>query len=112
MKFSRLVSTSVITLLLTSMIACNGLSTSSPASSSEQRAVLVTGGNGGGTTIYLPSQDGKNATMLSSGAGKQCPECEAAAFKYFNTGELDPKCSTCGGTRTAFKLPSPNSGHN
>ena len=76
------------------------------------KAVMVGGGNGGGTTIYLPSDDGKDVVTLSDGKGPTCQDCRVAAMKYFQTGQLEAKCPTCGGTRTVFALPSSGQGHN
>jgi hypothetical protein len=103
----------VVTMLLLMLAACESIkSGSAQQDSGPQRAVFVSGGNGGGTTIYLPSTDGKSVVMLSDGNGHMCPDCEAAAKKYFDTGLLEPKCPTCGATRTAFTLPSSSIGHN
>jgi ABC-type Fe3+-hydroxamate transport system substrate-binding protein len=83
------------------------------ASATPQKAILVTGN--GGTEIFLPSTGPEKVVMLStSGNAKVCPQCEADAIKYFETGELVEKCSMCGATRTAYTytLPPTNVGHN
>ena len=79
-----------------------------------QRAVLITAGNGS-TSVILPSSDPSNPVVLSTSgeAKEECPECKAAAIKYFQTGVLEPKCSRTGATRTAItSFPPPYNGHN
>ena len=83
-------------------IGCQSSTTPAPqATASPGRAVIVSGGNGGSTTVFLPSNDPANPVMLSTSGEPVCPECRAAAIKYFTTGVLDPKCSHTGATRTA-----------
>ena len=85
----------------------------SEAMPSPQRAIVVTGGNAGATTVFLPSSDPANPIMMStSGDMAECPECKAAAIKYFETGVLDPKCSRTGATRCVLVPPTPYIGHN
>jgi hypothetical protein len=108
-KYASIVLLAAITFFLA---ACGGLqSGTTPTVSNGSRAVVVSGGNGGMTTIYLPSEDGRDVVMLSNGKSPACKDCQAAAKKYFLTGELEEKCPTCGGTRTVFSVPS-NTGHN
>ena len=93
---------------------CQSASTPSAGATATppQRAIVVSG-NAGSTTVYLPSNDPDKPLMLStSGSGEACPECTAAAIKYFQTGVLDPKCSRTGATRTVTNLITPNYGHN
>ena len=91
-----------------------GCSTPPPAQSaamaSPDRAVVISG-NGGSTTVFIPTSDPDKPMMLSSTGAEMCPECKAAAVKYFQTGVLDPKCSKCGGIRTATSLVTPTVGH-
>jgi hypothetical protein len=75
-----------------------------------QRAVLISG-NGGSTTIYLPTEDPEKPMMLCTAGAETCPECKAAAIKYFETGVLEPKCTKCGATRTLLVPSTPNVGH-
>jgi hypothetical protein len=65
-----------------------------------QRVVVASGGNGGGTAVFIPSSDPQNPAVYCSDGVTACPECKAAAVKYFTTGVLDPKCSRTGATRT------------
>ena len=79
-------------------------SSTTPSASSApppQHAVILSGGNSGSTVVFIPSSDPQNPTMLSTSGGDVCPDCKAAAIKYFQTGVLDPKCARCGATRTA-----------
>lgn len=66
------------------------------ASSSPAKAVLSTG-QGGTTVVYL-STAGGGVERLASADVPNCPQCEADAKKYFETGVLVPKCSVCGAT--------------
>jgi hypothetical protein len=77
-----------------------------------RKAVVITGGNGGGTTIYLPSDDGKDVVLLSDGKSAACPDCKNDAIKYFQAGKLEPKCSSCGATRSVLTQPQSSPGHN
>jgi hypothetical protein len=84
----------------------------SPAVTSPQRAIFVSGGNGGSTVVFLPSNDAANPVMLCESGATVCPECKAAAIKYFTAGVLDPKCSRTGATRAVLTGAPPNYGHN
>jgi hypothetical protein len=104
---------SLLALLAIGGLGCQSSTNPAPqAMSSAQRAVIVTGGNGGSTTVFLPSGDPANPVMLSASGGAVCPECKAAAIKYFQTGVLDPKCARTGATRTAAMGIPPIYGHN
>jgi hypothetical protein len=83
----------------------SGTSASAPMAES-QRAVVVSGGNGGGTAVFLPSSDPNNPTVLCDVNTPVCPECKAAAIKYFQTGVLEPKCSRTGAIRKAVLIPT------
>lgn len=86
---------------LFAVVGCQSSMSSTPRSMvMPQRAVVVAGGNGGSTTMFLPSSDPKNPVALCSEGTEVCPECKAAAIKYFTTGVLEPKCSRTGAIRT------------
>jgi hypothetical protein len=72
-----------------------------------QSAVVVNAPNGGSTTVFLKSPDGGDPIMLSTSGTDVCPECKAAAIKYFQTGVLDPKCSRTGATRSIVNYMAP-----
>lgn len=113
MSAKRFSSISVATLALLFVAGCQNSTSPAPqAMATPQRAVVVSGGNGGNTTVvFLPSSDPANPVMLSTAGVEECPECKAAAIKYFQTGVLDPKCSRTGAIRTAALLTTPNVGH-
>ncbi len=110
----RNLSMSMAALMLLLMVGCQSAMSPSPTADSmavPQKAVVVVTGNGGAVTVFVPSADTANPVMLSTSGGEACPDCKAAAAKYFQTGVLDPKCAKCGGTRTATVLVTPNVGH-
>jgi hypothetical protein len=72
-----------------------------------QRALVVTSGNAGNVTVFLPTSDPENPIMLCSESTEVCPDCKAAAIKYFQTGVLDPKCARTGATRSPAFGPTP-----
>lgn len=76
-----------------------------PAPSASMRALVVSGGNAGNIAVFVPSSDPANPMMFSTTGAKECPECKAAALKYFQTGVLDPVCSKTGATRTPLYGP-------
>jgi len=83
-------------------------SAKAPATSMDMpsRAVVVSAGQGQLTTVFLPPAAGSTEPIvMSSSGGEVCPECKAAAAKYFATGVLDPKCSMTGATRMAVTAP-------
>lgn len=99
--------------VMLNVLACQSMQSGETAAiPSGQKAVLITGGNGGGTVIFLPSGDSNQVMMLSDGKTPMCADCKAAAIKYFQTGELEAKCPTCGAMRQAFTLPPTGIGHN
>jgi hypothetical protein len=110
----RIVISSLVALILVAGLGCAGSTEpASHAATSSQHAVIVTGGQAGNsTTVFLPSADPANPAMLSTSGDVVCPECKAAAIKYFQTGILDPKCSRTGATRTIATGVPPNYGHN
>ena len=94
-------------------IGCqNSTAPASHAMASPDRAVVVSGGNGGSTTVFLMSDDPSNPVVLCTSGDPVCPECKAAAIKYFKTGILDAKCSRTGATRSVATGVPPNYGHN
>jgi len=109
----RICLSALVALIVLSGLGCQSSNTPpSQATASPQRAIILTGGNGGGTVVYLPSSDVANPIMLSTSGEAECPECKAAAVKYFTTGVLEPKCARCGATRTVVTGTPPNLGHN
>ena len=75
------------------------------ASAPATKALVATTGNGT-TTVFIPVAGTHYVSALSSSPAPACPDCEAAAVKYFETGELVAVCPTCHATRT------PLAGHN
>lgn len=95
--------------ILTGVIAAGCHNSTSPvpeATATPTRAIVITG-NGGSTTVFVPSSDPANPVVYCSTGTEVCPECKAAAVKYFQTGVLDPKCSRTGATRTAVTYTGP-----
>ena len=86
---------------LTVATGCSGMGGSAPAASmGPTKAIVATTGQGS-TVVYVPTSDGSGVQMLSSTGGvEKCPDCEAAALKYFQTGQLERKCPRCGAIRT------------
>ena len=88
------------------LIVLAGCESSTPSASSSsstmppaERAIAIST-NTGTTTIFVPTADPEKPVMLCAAGAEVCPECKAAAIKYFQTGVLDPKCSRTGATRT------------
>jgi len=95
----------IVSILLVLSLGVGCKSGGEPSSSgttmtSPQKAIVISGGNGGGTRIFFPSQDGKSMETLSTEGTAECAQCRADAEHYFLTGEMAPKCSMCGATRT------------
>jgi hypothetical protein len=91
-----------VTVALLGQVGCqNSNPTGRQTAASPERAVVVTGGNGGSVTVFVPSADSENPMTLSTEGSTPCPECKAAAVKFFQTGILEPKCSRTGAVRTA-----------
>ena len=94
-------------------IGCqNSTSATSQTMAPPQSAVVVNYPNGGGTTVFLRSANSSEPLMLCTSGNTECPECKAAAIKYFQTGVLDPHCSSTGATRTIAIPPAPYVSHN
>src|SRR3954469_18845468 len=103
MQNSRLASTVLSATLFAALLAgcqSSGSAPSGASSGAPTRAVLLTTGNG--TTEVLLPKEGGGATMLSSGKAESCPQCQSDVANYFQTGQLAPKCATCGATRTVL----------
>jgi hypothetical protein len=71
-----------------------GCETSNPASMASGPSVMA----GGTTFVYVPTGQGQSQIVAYTEPGKKpCPECQAVATKYFQTGVLDESvCKTCG----------------
>jgi hypothetical protein len=81
-----------------------GCQNSHPADSSvastPARSVIIATGNGGHTTVFVPTANPTQPAVYCSEGTQACPECTAAAVKYFQTGVLDPQCSRTGAIRS------------
>ena len=102
----------LVALIALSGIGCQSSTQPSPQAAAPGRAVVVSSGNGDANVVYLDTGNPANPVRLCSKDIPECPECRAAAVKYFETGVLDPKCSRTGATRTAATAFPPNYGHN
>jgi hypothetical protein len=91
-RFNRSVLASVT--LFVAAFALAGCQSMPPASASSGRAVIA----GGTTFVEVPTGQGSPLIVAYTTPGKTvCPECEAVATKYFQTGVLDESvCKTCG----------------
>jgi hypothetical protein len=109
----RFLTSTSVALIAMSIAGCQS---STPQASrtmdSPGRAIVVSGGNGRSTTVFLPSDVPATPVAYSAPGEAVCPECEAAAAKYFTTGVLDPTCSRTGATRTVIAGPPQHYGHN
>jgi hypothetical protein len=104
---------SAAALLLIVAVGCTSSSApTTQASATPQNAIVVNYPNGGGTTIFLRSPDNGDPIMLSTSGTAVCPDCKAAAIKYFQTGVLDPRCSRTGATRVITNYVTPDFAHN
>ena len=83
---------------LTFVVGCQSGGGGAAASMAPTRAVVATTGQGQ-TVVYLPAPDG-GVERLASADMPKCAQCEADAKQYFLTGQLTPKCATCGAIRT------------
>ena len=79
------------------VVGCQSGGAGAATSSVPKRAVLATGQ--GQTVVYLPTANG-SVERLASADVPRCAQCEADAKQYFLTGELTPKCASCGAIRT------------
>ena len=80
------------------VVGCQSGGAGVAASPAPTRAVVATTGQGQ-TVVYLPTPDG-GVERLASADMPHCAQCEADAKQYFLTGELTPKCASCGAVRT------------
>ena len=92
---------------------CESTSTLPAHGSAEiSREIVVSAGQSGQMTVFLPSSDASDPIALCAAGTQVCPECKAAAVKYFTTGVLDPRCSRSGALRTVSTLLPSSVGHN
>ncbi|MGA2230634.1 MAG: hypothetical protein ABSH22_07015 [Tepidisphaeraceae bacterium] len=106
---------STVALLILIAVGCTQTQTAAPttqAMAAPQTALVVNYPNGGGTTVFLKSPDNGDPIMLCTAGTTVCPECKAAAIKYFQTGVLDPHCSRTGATRYVTNFVTPDYAHN
>jgi hypothetical protein len=108
---TQFVAGTVISLLLLAGCQDSSMPAAAQATGTSHRAVVSSAGNGGSSTIFLESADPNNPVIYCSNGTDVCPECKAAAIKYFQTGVLDPKCSKTGATRTTIVEVPTNIGH-
>ena len=111
MNRSRIYLVASATLALLLLSGCQNSASTTPQASTPQRALVVTGGNAGTYTVFLSSVDPNDPVVLCSAGTTVCPECKAAAIKYFQTGVLDPKCSRTGATRSPIVAVDTSVGH-
>ena len=104
----RLAAALCVACALTIVAGCQSSNTGASANTAPTCAVLVTGQ--GSTVVYLPTSDG-GVERLASADVPKCAQCEADAKHYFLTGELTPKCSTCGAMRTPLTTNYASVGH-
>jgi hypothetical protein len=87
---------SVITtaFLVLASLAMAGCQSTHPAAATAGNSVIA----GGTTFVEVPAGQGPPVIVAYTTPGKTvCPECEAVATKYFETGVLDESvCKTCG----------------
>ena len=107
----RSITASLLVIALFTAVGCQNAHTpASSDSAANPRSIwlsssIVNTGNGT-TTVYLPTSDGKGVKRLSSSNAAPCTDCDVAAAKYFETGEIAAVCPTCHATRVVV------SGHN
>jgi hypothetical protein len=110
--FLRRSLSAAVALSLLAMIGCQD---SAPRSASlpatPQQAIMIRGNDGTTVAFFLPSDDPNKPRALVGAGSEVCPECEAAAVKYFKTGVLDPKCSRTGAIRSVVTFTPPTTGH-
>jgi uncharacterized lipoprotein YajG len=76
------------------LAGCQSMSPSPAATASADKSVIA----GGTTFVEVPTGQGQTEIVAYTQPGKMvCPECQAVATKYFQTGVLDESvCKTCG----------------
>jgi hypothetical protein len=103
------------TLVALSLVAIAGCQNSTPPASSaampSQQAILIRGNGGTTVAVFVPTDDPDKPMALLGPGVEPCPECQAAAVKYFKTGVLDPKCSRTGATRSLVTMTPSITGH-
>ena len=80
------------------VVGCQSGGAGAAAPAVPTRAIVVTTGQGQ-SVVYIPTADG-GVERLASADMPACAQCEADAKQYFLTGQITPKCSVCGATRT------------
>jgi hypothetical protein len=104
--------TAVAALLLLAVAACqNSTPPAASVPTTPQTAIMIRGNDGTTVAFFVPSNDPDHPRALIGSGTEVCPECEAAAAKYFKTGVLDPKCSRTGATRSVVTFTEPTTGH-
>jgi hypothetical protein len=106
-----LVASAALALLILSGCQNSGSSAPTATATPSQRAIVVSGGNTGTYTVFLSSVDPNDPVVMCSSGQTVCPECKAAAIKYFQTGVLDPKCSRTGASRYPVVAVDQSVGH-
>ena len=104
----RVFTLAISVLLALVTIGCQSASQPAAETAASPQRALVVSSNSGPTTVFVPSSDPANPVVYCSAGTEVCPECKAAAVKYFTTGVLDPKCSRTGAVRTATSLSAPS----
>jgi hypothetical protein len=101
-------------LMLVIALGCqNTAAPGSQATATPPHVIVVNYPKGGGTTIFLPPPAGSSDPVVLCSAGTTvCPECKAAAARYFATGVLDAKCPLTGGSRSVMDYVPSNGAHN
>ena len=98
-----------------SLLGIVGCQSSTPPASAvpttPQQAIMIRGNDGTTVAFFVPSSDPDKPKALTGPGTEVCPECQAAAAKYFKTGVLDPKCSRTGPARTVITYTEPSTGH-
>ncbi|HMB95367.1 MAG TPA: hypothetical protein VKK61_04940 [Tepidisphaeraceae bacterium] len=56
----------------------------------------------GAVAFYSLGQGGNLVAVRDSDMG-QCPDCEKAVMTYYQTGQIDPVCKTCGAHRVVLQ---------
>ena len=93
--FSKVVSNGVV-LVAIALGGCSSMKGGGSMSAGPGKSVLA----GKTAFVDVPSGQGRHQVVAYTvPGGAICPECEAAAANYFETGDLDHRvCKTCGST--------------
>jgi hypothetical protein len=105
----------VYTVAALSLLAFAGCQSSTPPAPSaampSQQAIFIRGNGGTTVAVFVPTDDPDKPMALLGPGVEPCPECQAAAVKYYKTGVLDPKCSRTGATRSLVTMTPSTTGH-